>query len=85
MKIHEGFFLKKKKKIDLFVFIWAGLTLLKFRERVVSDPFGVLSNWNDHKEDINPCFWFGVECSDGKVVSLYVLHLLFLLLYLSLF
>ncbi|KAA0035871.1 putative inactive receptor-like protein kinase [Cucumis melo var. makuwa] len=47
-----------------------GLTLLKFRERVVSDPFGVLSNWNDHKEDINPCFWFGVECSDGKVVSL---------------
>ncbi|KGN50680.1 probable inactive receptor-like protein kinase At3g56050 isoform X2 [Cucumis sativus] len=47
-----------------------GLTLLKFRERVVNDPFGVLSNWNDHKEDINPCFWFGVECSDGKVVSL---------------
>ncbi|XP_038893218.1 probable inactive receptor-like protein kinase At3g56050 isoform X2 [Benincasa hispida] len=47
-----------------------GLTLLKFRERVVNDPFGALSNWNDHKEDINPCFWFGVECSDGKVVSL---------------
>ncbi|XP_022146863.1 probable inactive receptor-like protein kinase At3g56050 [Momordica charantia] len=47
-----------------------GLTLLKFRERVVNDPFGALSNWNDHKEDINPCFWLGVECSDGKVVAL---------------
>ncbi|XP_023543034.1 probable inactive receptor-like protein kinase At3g56050 [Cucurbita pepo subsp. pepo] len=47
-----------------------GLTLLKFRERVVNDPFDSLSNWNDHKEDINPCFWFGVECSDGKVISL---------------
>lgn len=44
------------------------------RERVVNDPFGALSNWNDHKEDINPCFWLGVECSDGKVVALYVLH-----------
>ncbi|CAK9323875.1 unnamed protein product [Citrullus colocynthis] len=47
-----------------------GLTLLKFRERVVNDPFGALSNWDDHKEDINPCFWLGVECSDGKVIAL---------------
>lgn len=56
-----------------FLFFYAGLALLKFRERVVNDPLGALSNWNDHKEDINPCFWLGVECSDGKVVALYVL------------
>ncbi|KAA8549447.1 hypothetical protein F0562_001131, partial [Nyssa sinensis] len=47
-----------------------GLALLRFRERVMRDPFGALSNWNDHNGDINPCFWFGVQCSDGKVVIL---------------
>lgn len=71
--------------VDLYGFIWAGLTLLKFRERVVNDPFGALSNWDDHKEDINPCFWLGVECSDGKVIALYVVPCFVLSLSLSCF
>ncbi|KAI9156754.1 hypothetical protein LWI28_011676 [Acer negundo] len=44
-----------------------GLALLRIRESVLSDPFGALKNWrsiDDH------CSWFGVECSDGKVVIL---------------
>ncbi|KAA8539549.1 hypothetical protein F0562_026241 [Nyssa sinensis] len=47
-----------------------GLALLRFRETVVSDPFGALSNWNDDVGVIDPCSWFGVECSDGNVVVL---------------
>ncbi|XP_057954299.1 inactive receptor-like serine/threonine-protein kinase At2g40270 isoform X2 [Malania oleifera] len=47
-----------------------GLALIKFRERVVRDPYGALSNWNDHEGEMDPCSWFGVECSDGKVVIL---------------
>ncbi|XWS53367.1 hypothetical protein CRYUN_Cryun11dG0151400 [Craigia yunnanensis] len=47
-----------------------GLALLRLRERVVSDPFGALSNWKENDGEIDPCSWFGVECSDGKVVSL---------------
>lgn len=45
-----------------------GLALLRFRERVVSDPFRALANWDDG--ELDPCSWFGVECSDGKVVIL---------------
>ncbi|CAN1172924.1 Protein MALE DISCOVERER 2 [Linum perenne] len=45
-----------------------GLALLKFKARVVSDPFGALKDWKDGIVD--HCSWFGVECSDGKVVSL---------------
>ncbi|XVE58991.1 hypothetical protein DITRI_Ditri05aG0008300 [Diplodiscus trichospermus] len=47
-----------------------GLALLRFRERVVSDPFGALSNWKEIEGEIDPCSWFGVECSEGKVVIL---------------
>ncbi|KAL6203459.1 hypothetical protein ACLB2K_027159 [Fragaria x ananassa] len=49
-----------------------GLALLRFRERVIRDPYGVLRNWNSGGEDDDgPCSWFGVECSsDGKVISL---------------
>ncbi|PRQ34593.1 putative protein kinase RLK-Pelle-LRR-VI-2 family [Rosa chinensis] len=50
-----------------------GLALLRFRERVIRDPYGVLGNWNGGGggEDDDPCSWFGVECSsDGKVISL---------------
>lgn len=47
-----------------------GLALLRLRERVVSDPFGALSNWNDGVGEVDPCSWFGVECSDGNVVVL---------------
>ncbi|XP_024973699.1 inactive receptor-like serine/threonine-protein kinase At2g40270 isoform X2 [Cynara cardunculus var. scolymus] len=49
-----------------------GLALLKFRDGIETDPFGVLSGWNNDGEaaDLGPCSWFGVECSDGKVVIL---------------
>ncbi|XVF68468.1 hypothetical protein PTKIN_Ptkin11bG0005200 [Pterospermum kingtungense] len=47
-----------------------GLALLRLRERVVIDPFGALSNWKENDGEIDPCYWFGVECSHGKVVSL---------------
>ncbi|KAK7826410.1 protein male discoverer 2 [Quercus suber] len=47
-----------------------GLALLRLRERVVNDPFGALLNWKEEDGVINPCSWFGVECSDGKVVVL---------------
>jgi len=48
----------------------AGLALLRFRERVVCDPFGALSNWKDEDGVAYPCSWFGIECSDGKVLTL---------------
>ncbi|KDP44721.1 hypothetical protein JCGZ_01221 [Jatropha curcas] len=47
-----------------------GLALLKFRERIVSDPYGALKNWNDVDGVVDPCSWNRVECSDGKVVIL---------------
>nr|GMD69242.1 probable inactive receptor-like protein kinase At3g56050 [Ipomoea batatas] len=48
-----------------------GLALLRFKERVIEDPFGALSSWKYNGDgDLNPCCWFGVECSDGKVVTL---------------
>ncbi|PQM36247.1 putative inactive receptor-like protein kinase [Prunus yedoensis var. nudiflora] len=48
-----------------------GLALLRFRERVVRDPYGALSKiWNKDGGEDDPCSWFGVECSDGKVVIL---------------
>ncbi|KAJ0045865.1 hypothetical protein Pint_06562 [Pistacia integerrima] len=47
-----------------------GLALLKLRERVVSDPFGALGNWKSSDTENDPCSWFGVECSGGKVVIL---------------
>ncbi|KAJ1418378.1 Serine-threonine/tyrosine-protein kinase, catalytic domain [Sesbania bispinosa] len=47
-----------------------GKALLKLKQRIVSDPFGALSNWVDDEVAVDPCNWFGVECSDGKVVVL---------------
>ncbi|KAL9316107.1 hypothetical protein ACSQ67_017108 [Phaseolus vulgaris] len=47
-----------------------GYVLLKLRQRIVSDPFGALSNWVDDEASFDPCNWFGVECSDGRVVAL---------------
>ncbi|XP_030451153.1 inactive receptor-like serine/threonine-protein kinase At2g40270 [Syzygium oleosum] len=47
-----------------------GLALLRVRDKVVSDPFGSLRNWKEDDGEIDPCSWFGVECSDGKVVAL---------------
>jgi len=48
----------------------AGNALLKLRQRIVSDPFGALTNWVDDEASFDPCNWFGVECSDGRVVAL---------------
>lgn len=47
-----------------------GIALLKFKERLVNDPFGGLSSWNDENGEVNPCSWFGVGCVSGQVVSL---------------
>lgn len=47
-----------------------GQALLRFKERVVRDPYGALLNWNDSVKDANPCSWFGVECTDGRVITL---------------
>ncbi|KAM7527644.1 hypothetical protein LguiB_031054 [Lonicera macranthoides] len=47
-----------------------GMALLKFRERVVRDPFGALSDWNYSHGESDHCSWFGVECSDGRIVIL---------------
>ncbi|XP_022148367.1 inactive receptor-like serine/threonine-protein kinase At2g40270 [Momordica charantia] len=44
-----------------------GFALLRIREGIVRDPFGALSSWNG---EFDHCSWFGVECSDGKVVLL---------------
>lgn len=55
-------------------FCWSlndeGLALLRFRERVESDPFGALLNWKDGDGVENPCTWLGVGCVNGNVVSL---------------
>lgn len=59
------------RKIDAqtwFVCVCAGNALLKLRQRIVSDPFDALSNWVDDEASVDPCNWFGVECSDGRVV-----------------
>ncbi|OIW15078.1 hypothetical protein TanjilG_08565 [Lupinus angustifolius] len=48
-----------------------GKALLKLKERIVSDPFGALSNWVDDDDvAVDPCNWFGVECSEGRVIVL---------------
>ncbi|KAE9604750.1 hypothetical protein Lal_00011051 [Lupinus albus] len=52
-----------------------GKALLKLKQRIVSDPFGALSNWVDDEVTFDPCNWFGVECSDGKVVVLILKNL----------
>ncbi|XP_071935716.1 probable inactive receptor-like protein kinase At3g56050 isoform X2 [Coffea arabica] len=47
-----------------------GLALLRFKERVVNDPFNALRSWKYIDGDLDPCSWFGVECSDGNVITL---------------
>lgn len=57
-----------------FMVCWSlnyeGVALLKCRERVVKDPFGALSSWNEDVGETDHCSWFGIECADGHVVSL---------------
>ncbi|CAN8267374.1 unnamed protein product [Cochlearia groenlandica] len=45
-----------------------GYVLLKFRDRVDSDPHGTLANWN--VSDDHLCGWFGITCVDNKVKML---------------
>lgn len=59
-----------KSFVLIFIPFLAGLALLRFRERVESDPFGALSNWKDGDGMENPCTWLGVGCLNGNVVSL---------------
>ncbi|CAJ1859186.1 unnamed protein product [Sphenostylis stenocarpa] len=47
-----------------------GKALLKFKQGIVRDPFGALSNWVNDEVAVTHCNWFGVECSDGRVVVL---------------
>ncbi|XP_023637318.1 protein MALE DISCOVERER 1 isoform X2 [Capsella rubella] len=43
------------------------LALMKFKERIETDPFGALMNWGE----LSHCSWSGVVCShDGRVVIL---------------
>ncbi|KAL6610357.1 hypothetical protein ACP70R_040326 [Stipagrostis hirtigluma subsp. patula] len=51
-----------------------GAALLKFKEMIDVDPYGALLDWNEGT--VNPCSWFGVECSgDGRVMSLNLANL----------
>ncbi|XP_056165935.1 probable inactive receptor-like protein kinase At3g56050 isoform X1 [Syzygium oleosum] len=60
--------------VENLSFCWSlnseGAALLRFREGVSRDPYGALSNWKDDVGAVDPCSWFGVECSDGQVVVL---------------
>lgn len=49
----------------------AGLALLRFKERVTSDPYNALASWKYLDEGLDHCSWTGVECSfDGEVIKL---------------
>jgi hypothetical protein len=50
------------------VLFCAGNALLKLKKRITSDPFDALLNWVDDEVVLDPCDWFGVECSDTKKV-----------------
>lgn len=48
-----------------------GRALLRFREAVEVDTYGLLANWVEEDVDGDPpCSFFGVLCQDGRVVSL---------------
>ncbi|KAH9615761.1 hypothetical protein KSS87_016158 [Heliosperma pusillum] len=47
-----------------------GIALLRFKERVVNDPFEALTSWNGNIDETCPCSWFGIQCADGHVISL---------------
>ncbi|CAL5213928.1 unnamed protein product [Lathyrus oleraceus] len=44
-------------------------TLLTFKNMIQKDPNGVLSGWNPNT---NPCTWFGITCTLGRVTGLEV-------------
>ncbi|XP_021293405.1 serine/threonine-protein kinase BRI1-like 2 [Herrania umbratica] len=43
------------------------VALLAFKKMIEKDPNGVLSGW---KPERNPCAWYGVSCSSGRVIQL---------------
>ncbi|XVE91872.1 hypothetical protein REPUB_Repub01dG0048700 [Reevesia pubescens] len=43
------------------------VALLAFKKMIEKDPNGVLSGW---KLERNPCAWYGVSCSSGRVTQL---------------
>ncbi|KAG1347066.1 receptor protein kinase-like protein ZAR1 [Cocos nucifera] len=45
-----------------------GFALLSFKSSIREDPEGTLGNWNS--SDPNPCFWNGITCREGVVISL---------------
>ncbi|KAL9231448.1 hypothetical protein vseg_006678 [Gypsophila vaccaria] len=47
-----------------------GIALLKFKKRIVNDPFEALTNWTEKIGETNPCSWFGIRCSNDHVISL---------------
>lgn len=55
---------------DVFWVVKTGIALLKFREKVVNDPYGALTSWKQENGEANPCSWFGIGCVGGHVVSL---------------
>ncbi|WOL16303.1 inactive receptor-like serine/threonine-protein kinase [Canna indica] len=46
-----------------------GRALLRFKASIEFDPYGALVDWEEAKE-ADPCFWFGVQCEEGRVVAL---------------
>ncbi|KAK4789492.1 hypothetical protein SAY86_016796 [Trapa natans] len=50
-----------------------GLALLRFRDRIENDPFGALRDGHEYDGETDPCLWFGIECSNEKVVALHQL------------
>ncbi|KAI3730604.1 hypothetical protein L1987_61776 [Smallanthus sonchifolius] len=44
-----------------------GLTLLKFKQSIIQDPEGSLTNWNHSDE--TPCSWNGIACKQQEVIS----------------
>ena len=80
MKVNLLFFLVTSKVVETeervvgnlwFSFSFSsGLALLRFKQRIVSDPFNALSDWREDFGIVDSCSWFGVECSNGQVVVL---------------
>ncbi|CAL9754268.1 unnamed protein product [Musa acuminata subsp. burmannicoides] len=43
--------------------------LLSFKANTEFDPYGALADWEE-AEEVDSCFWFGVQCDAGRVVAL---------------
>ncbi|EPS69940.1 hypothetical protein M569_04822, partial [Genlisea aurea] len=64
-------FTSRRTTSFLIVALLIGIALLRFKEKVLSDPHGGLFDWIDEAGVGTPCSWNGVECSSaGHVVVL---------------